>query len=76
MTQIKRVFIEQSGDASEAVEADLTQNELSKMLRAISDKKELDFLYKGFTQFFGNVAQCEQLYLPQSTQVVPFIQEL
>jgi len=59
LTIIKNSFLEQSSDASEAVDEDLTQNEASKIMRAISEKKDLDLLYKGFTAFFGNVAQVE-----------------
>jgi hypothetical protein len=55
---------------------DLTTNEHYRLMRVIRGKVSLDPLYNGFSQFFTNITQCEQLYLPSSTSVVPFIQEL
>ena len=59
-----------------AVLDDLTLNEHFRLLRVIHGRINMDPMYAGLTQYFSNVVQCQNSYLPNSMAQVPFSQEI
>ena len=45
-------------------------------MRVIHGRINLDPLYNGFSQFFQNIVDSQQTYLPNSVNTIPFNQEV
>ena len=84
MNRVYNNFISQTEAGSELDEAalkksildDLTINEHFRLLRVIHGRINLDPLYTGLSQYFANVIQCQNSYLPSSMAQAPFHQEI
>lgn len=85
MNKIYQNFLAKSGSPEspeehaallEDVLEDLTVNEHFRLLRVVYGRINLDPMYKGLSQFFLNIVKCQNLYLPNSSSVVPFHQEV
>lgn len=64
---------EQQQTLAQDILTDLTINEHFRLLRVVHGKMNLDPLYRGIVQYFQNVIDTQQAYLPSSVNQIPFI---
>ena len=66
---------EEQDNLQNSILEDLTLNEHFRLLRVVHGKVNFDPLYEGLGQFFANVIDHQNSYLPNSSAQVPFNQE-